>query len=866
MSVIQLRRKPPAPAAFDPRSLGANCDVCPLKNCKPVPSTIIDNPKFVVLGEAPGRLESLRGEVFVGPTGKLLEKTLSKYELKRKDAALLNTILCRNDSDKDMAGAMVACAPRLMAELRQLPEDVPILSLGAFAAKALLGVSGILKTRGFVWRVPTLAEKDYVRLAEKADDADVGDLIKMAMKEKRKKPKKKVDLMVIVDGKKVKKKSKNKTLITPTGYMKVQRQILAGRMVLPTLHPAFVLRDEIWGSLLNLDVERLSRVLAAGINRFKLEDQKPFLVVSSASELLKQSKSLPTTVTVDIETDSPDPLLCRLVCVGLGTDRKRIIAYPWKTKMVKALSEILSKRTSVMHNGIIFDAPVLERYGVKLGRIEDTLVAHHAFASHLPKSLLQVASVYTDASPWKHAAKGEAKGEKGLPHQLTPDELARYNAADVGLTDLSWHRMQADLEDELDVYEIDMRIAQMCANMRISGFPFDVDRARVLGKTLQARKNALLGLMRDLTRMPYFSPSKPDDIRKALFGRFHSPLITPTPTGLASTSRAILEQLRSGEDKAGRLSDLILRWRDAAKTKSTYLGVFVHEDGRVHENWRIGPVTGRLACRLMTLPRYVPDKHGVVDPTDCVRECYVAKPGYTLVYFDLSQAEMRMAAWLSQDPVFMHACKGDVHAGNARVLFPEAVAEGMLIDDKAAKTIGAKFRNIAKNAGFAVTYLAGWETVYAYLTSHGFPEVSARDCKAMLDRLHTAYRGYFRYVDNNIAFVRRCGHLRSLKSRRIRWLGQYAKPTEIANTPVQTGIADFMNERLPLVEDRLPSHAALIAQIHDAGIFHVRNDQVKSVNQIIDDVYGPPIEADDGRAPLVIPTDKKTGERWSALG
>jgi len=854
MKLVQLRQKEEAVEKhFDPRKLGAQCDVCPLQKCKPVQSTIIEDPKFIIVAESPGRMEEREGENFIGPSGKLLNRYLAKEKLDRRDAAVLNSTLCRPTSDRDAAGAAIACAPRLFNELKLLPSTAPIFAMGGVAAKSILGVGSILRSRGFVWRVAEMEPKEFARLLVKFYEADVLKLIKTAMKEKKRKPKKKID---------VERKRKRKSVITPTGYMKVLRQVIAGRMVLPMLHPAFVLRSEIWASLLQIDMNRAARILADGKD-FKLEDKAPFLVVGTASELRKAARKLDSPVTVDIETDGADPLLCKIICVGIGDTRKRIVAYPWRSSMVKVLSEVFQKRVTVGHNIVTFDQIVLERDGVKFGKVEDTLVAHHAFASHLPKSLLHVASVYVDSSPWKHAARGEGKTEKGLPHEQEPEDLVAYNSADVGLTALSWHRMQPDLEAERSVYEIDMRMAGLCASMRKTGFRFDVGRARELGNTLQARKNVLLGRMREVSGNSDFRPSKPDDIRKALFGRFHSPLIRPTPTGLASTAREILEQLRNGDDNAGQLSDLILRWRDAAKTKSTYLGVFVHDDGRVHENWRLSAVTGRLGCLLMTLPRYSPDKKtGIVDPVNRVKECYIAEKDHVLVYYDLEQAEAKYAANISQDPKFLEACKKDIHAENAKVIFPEAAAQGWLDGDEKKKK-GKPFRDRTKSCGFAIYYLAVWDTIYGKLCADGF-QVSPADCRAIVDVIHSTYRRYFEFVDENVEFVKRHGYFRTYASGRIRWFGQYPHPPEIANYCVQAGIADFMNDRLPKLEAKLPRGAHLIAQIHDAAIVECRSRDAADVKNLVKEIYDPPIVLPE-RDPFRIPVEIKMGDRWSNL-
>jgi uracil-DNA glycosylase family 4 len=835
---------------FDPRTLGAKCDVCPLKHSRPVPSSgpLVGKAKFVILGESPGRIEEKDGKPFIGPSGKLLTKLLDEVDLDRDDAFVTNTILCRPTEDEQIGPAQHCCAPRLFRELRELPPSAPMLALGAHSMKQLVGVRSIQRTRGFVWHVPTLdaATKKKLRSALGKGKAKKG-----------KKPKKSKSAAVRLGAR-----------------LRLMRNTLAGRVVFPALHPAFILRSEMWNGVMRVDIDRMARWLRSG--GLELEDKAPFVVVDSAKKLRKLGRKLAPIIACDIETDSINVFTANITCVGIGDENLTIVAYPWKPEMAKVLTEICATRVTVGHNFFNFDVPVLGRHGVKLKRakLEDTLIAHHSFASHLPKSLLHVVSINCDASPWKHEAKGEGKTEKGAPShidRMTPQQLTAYNASDTRLTILSWHRMQGDLKPELHTYRSDKRIAWLCMEMQQEGFAFDAVRAKKLSRLLLRRADKLMQKLRKLTKRADFDPSKPNHIRKALFDQFGCLLIHPTKTGLPSTARNILEALRKGQDKAGRLSDLVLKWRSAMKAESTFLKPHVEADGRVHAGWRIGPQTGRLACKtpnLMQLPRYAAN-----DITTRARECYVAKTGFRLVYFDLSQAELRFAAHVANDDVFIEMSKHDGHAGNAKVLFPEADAQGWL-DGAAVKdpTKGKPFRDIAKNAGFGVTYLAGWETVYAFLISKGFA-VSPADVRAMLRRFHESYAKYYAYVAKNVEFVKRHGYLRTVGARRIRWMGHYPQPTEVANFPIQGGIADLMNERLwklrvalrKLCRRAKAKVAYLIAQIHDAAIIETREDYVDDVKKLIDDIYGKPVELPD-RPGFIVPVEKKTGDRWSSLG
>src|SRR5262249_2495155 len=158
----------------------------------------------------------------------------------------------------------------------------------------------------------------------------------------------------------------------------------------------------------------------------------------------------------------------------------------------------------------------------------------------------------------------------------------------------------------------------------------------------------------------------------------------------------------SDDTDVGRFATRLLQWRAVMKTRATYVDILdevVLADGHAHWNWRVfGTVSGRWSCRIQSCPRYVKDKKtGIVKIEDRPRELYVADPGFVLVYFDLSQSEMRGAAYLSGDKNFIATCEGgDVHSGNAKILFPSArEAIDALKDNKDGP--GKEYRDIAKN-------------------------------------------------------------------------------------------------------------------------------------------------------------------------
>ena len=69
-----------------------------------------------------------------------------------------------------------------------------------------------------------------------------------------------------------------------------------------------------------------------------------------------------------------------------------------------------------------------------------------------------------------------------------------------------------------------------------------------------------------------------------------------------------------------------------------------------------------------------------------------------------------------------------------------------------------------------------------------------------------------------------------------------------------------MNARMIRIEELHGTWLPVIAQIHDACIFEVRNEDVERAKATIQAVWDEPIPEMRG---LVLPIDLKSGERWS---
>lgn len=98
------------------------------------------SPKIAFMGEGPGEDEDKLGRPFVGKAGQLLDKMLVAMGISRADVYILNTVNCRPPGNRKPRPAEIeACRPFHVSQLK-LVKPAAIVTLGATATDALLGL------------------------------------------------------------------------------------------------------------------------------------------------------------------------------------------------------------------------------------------------------------------------------------------------------------------------------------------------------------------------------------------------------------------------------------------------------------------------------------------------------------------------------------------------------------------------------------------------------------------------------------------------------------------------------------------------------------------------------------------------------
>jgi DNA polymerase len=107
------------------------------------------NADLMLIGEAPGAQEDLKGEPFVGPAGQLLNKILAAVQLTRDDVYIANILKSRPPNNRDpQPEEVAACTPFLNEQIALIKPKL-IVALGRISAQYLLKTStSLTKLRG----------------------------------------------------------------------------------------------------------------------------------------------------------------------------------------------------------------------------------------------------------------------------------------------------------------------------------------------------------------------------------------------------------------------------------------------------------------------------------------------------------------------------------------------------------------------------------------------------------------------------------------------------------------------------------------------------------------------------------------------
>jgi DNA polymerase-1 len=226
------------------------------------------------------------------------------------------------------------------------------------------------------------------------------------------------------------------------------------------------------------------------------------------------------------------------------------------------------------------------------------------------------------------------------------------------------------------LYEIEWPLIPILEQMKEVGIKIDVDFLKNLGREYHKKLRELETKIWKESGQE-FNINSPKQMGEILFDKMGlgGKNIKKTAGGAKSTKESELEKMKGTHP----IIDLILEYRELAKLLGTYIDVLptlVDNKNRIHPDFiQMGASTGRMATQNPGVQN-IPIK---TELGRAVREAFISEDGYTLVSFDYSQIELRVAAILSGDEKLIDIFKNgiDVHTGVAAQVFGVAEKDGI---------------------------------------------------------------------------------------------------------------------------------------------------------------------------------------------
>ncbi len=384
----------------------------------------------------------------------------------------------------------------------------------------------------------------------------------------------------------------------------------------------------------------------------------------------------------------------------------------------------------------------------------------------------------------------------------------------------------ADAHYEFLLYEMEIPLAAVLADMELRGFRIDVDGIVRYGEVLKETADALQSRIYSYAGEE-FNISSPKQLGEVLFEKMCLPKSRKTKTGY-STDAEVLQKLIPYHP----IIEDILDYRQMTKLKSTYadgLAKAADGEGRVHSIFhQTGTVTGRLSSsdpNLQNIP--IRTEYGRE-----FRRYFIPKSDdYVIVDADYSQIELRLMAHIAGDEAMLEAYREgiDIHTMTACKVFHVSPEEVTLELRKRAKAVN--FGIIYGIGEYSLSEDLGISRAKAkeYIDSYfeGFPQVAAYlseiKKQARRDGFVTTHFGRKRYIPEL-----------SSSNKNLQHFGERVA----MNSPIQGTAADIMKLAIVLVDRELKKRgldAKLILQVHDELLLEAHRDCAEEAMALLSD-------------------------------
>jgi DNA polymerase I-like protein with 3'-5' exonuclease and polymerase domains len=418
-----------------------------------------------------------------------------------------------------------------------------------------------------------------------------------------------------------------------------------GINVVPTLHPAFIMREQkLWRFCVG-DI----RFAAHEGKRYK-QPQLNYTINPSPQWFDEWTRNVQGEVSLDLETSTDFSVITQ---VALSAEPHTAVCIDLEEHYLVPLLRLL-KRPDILwvgQNIVMFDSLRLAELGAPLITVHaDVMLAHHLLESPAPHDLGFINSHWVRYPYYK-------------------DEIDTnrhvYACKDADVTLQAWRRAKQELikEGMWELFRTVMTAAHYVRKMSLRGVPVDAQLVAEAAQQLRTQLEEPLARLREISGNKFFNPRSFKDCADLLYDKLQLPK--------QYRRKGKVRVLTCDDDALVALAKLheaprlILAYRRPANDLSKYFRPDLVHNGRLYLDWRIhGTETGRYSCWFHTLPPRV--RH------------VVRQPGKLIAYADAQQGEFRIAAWCADDRKAKEVADSPlgIHVANACLIFrcePEEV-------------------------------------------------------------------------------------------------------------------------------------------------------------------------------------------------
>ncbi len=588
------------------------------------------------------------------------------------------------------------------------------------------------------------------------------------------------------------------------------------------------------------------------IKRFGMEEAKApqlqgaeYTIIRTVAELEAAVTKLEDADVVAVDTETTSLIIHRADCVGIslcgfpgeayyiplghcapgGTER--VTGQLTSEEALPILRRLLEHpHIAKVGQHLKYDLQILKRWGIDLkGIVGDTLLESYLIDPDQPHNLDALSLKYLKHKTITFEDVAGAGRNQIAFSEVPIEKAAEYSGEDADVT-LRLHKV---LEPQLEglglaklFHEVEVPLIEVLGSMESHGILVDEPVLKRMSGDLEVG-------MAEVEKTIYefagetFNIGSPKQLSKILFEKLGLRVVKKTKTGF-STDESVLSEL----SKESGICEAILRYRELAKLKSTYVDALLAqmnpETKRVHTSFnQTVAATGRLSSsnpNMQNIPIGL-------DPKYEVRSVFIAPPGMELLSADYSQIELRLLADMSSDRELMRAFLNDedVHEYTAKQIF-------------GVQQVSADQRRVAKTINFGVVY---GQTPYGLSQTL---KISTGKAKEFIDRYFERYSGVSQFLRSLAEEASKKGYAVTRMGRRRyipeinsqnRMRREMAERTAI-NMPLQGTAADLIKCAMVTIQRRLKAEglkAHMILQVHDELVFEVPVGEKAKVEAIV---------------------------------